>query len=262
MIKNIIKQKKLSEDGFFYFNNSFLIDEINYFRKIINDHYYESVEYYKSLSLDDFRKIAVPVREKIQKSDEFRNLQKKFLVQYKKIINSNESFLSASYVTFFPTRPEINENNFDEQLDFHRETFYAGPDKMFAKYQINVWLPIFDVSENQTIRYIPKSHKIYDENIETKHINSEVEKGSASHTLGYAYMPKKIISGVDLNSAKRFKIPKGNMVIFDGNLIHGNGVNNGDSIRFAIAFGVIKEKHYIDYSDVSFRSDLANFIKL
>ena len=73
MIENVIKQKKLSEDGFFYLNNSFLIDEINYFRKIINDHYYESVEYYKSLSLDDFRKIAVPVREKIQKSDEFRN---------------------------------------------------------------------------------------------------------------------------------------------------------------------------------------------
>lgn len=262
MNQDKLKQKKLLDDGFFYQDNSFLKDEINFFRKIIKKFYNKKKNFYLNLPLEDFRKIAIPVRNEIQKSNEFRVMQKKFLKKFKKIINSDDTFLSASYVTFFPTRPENQLVDTDEQLDFHRETFYSGKEKPFAKHQINIWLPIFNVKENQSIKYIPKSHKVRDEDIKTVHVNTKVKKGSASHTLGYAYMPKKIISGVDTNKAIRFKIPEDHMVVFDGNLIHGNGINNGDTIRFAIAFGVIKEKFYIDYSDVSFRSNLPYFIRL
>ena len=262
MNKYRIKQKKLLTDGYFYQNNSFIKDEITYFKRIIKKYYHKNLEFYMSQTLEDFRKIAIPARNEIQNSIQFRNMQKKFLIKFKKIINSEDNFLSASYVTFFPTRPKSILDDTDEQLDFHRETFYSGKDKPFAKHQINIWLPIFNVSNNQSIKYIPKSHKVRDEDIKTIHIDTKVKKSSASHLLGYAYMPKKIISGVDVNKAQRFKVPKNNMVVFDGNLIHGNGVNEGNNIRFAIAFGIIKEKFYIDYSDVSFRSKLPYFIKL
>ena len=161
----------------------------------------------------------------------------------------------------FPTRPKSILDDTDEQLDFHRETFYSGKDKPFVKHQINIWLPIFNVSNNQSIKYIPKSHKVRDEDIKTIHIDTKVKK--AQHRIYWGmHICRKNISGVDVNKAQRFKVPKNNMVVFDGNLIHGNGVNEGNNIRFAIAFGIIKEKFYIDYSDVSFRSKLPYFIKL
>ena len=46
-----------------------------------------------------------------------------------------------------------------------------------------------------------------------------------------------------MHKAKRFKVPKNNFLIFDGNLIHGSGTNEGKNIRFAIVFGIIEKEN-------------------
>ena len=149
-------------------------------------------------------------------------------------------------------------------MDLHREAFYAGKDKKFIKKQINVWVPIFNLENNQTIKYIPKSHKISDKKFKFKNVAvKSVKKNSPSHHLGYLHTTKKIVGGVNLKKAKRFCMPKNNCLFFDSNLIHGSGSNISKKMRYVIAFGIIEKKKYLKYKKKqikSFRSNTEYFL--
>ena len=63
-----------------------------------------------------------------------------------------------------------------EQVDFHRETTYGGPKKPYHAHQYNIWIPIFDVKENQNLNFIEKSHLIDDDKIILKNVGKKMEK--------------------------------------------------------------------------------------
>ena len=90
--------------------------------------------------------------------------------------------------------------------------------KKFIKSSVNVWVPIMNVSKLNSLKYIPKSHKIRDNKIkrEKKYTLSKnkIKKLSPEHKLGYVYAPKKIISGVNLNKEKTFNFKKINLFLF------------------------------------------------
>ena len=53
------------------------------------------------------------------------------------------------------------------------------------------------------------------------------------------YAPKKILSGVNLKKQKKFKIKNGEFTAFSALLVHGNGENTTNKIRYAFGFGII-----------------------
>jgi hypothetical protein len=184
------------------------------------------------------------------------NFEKKFFLKVLGI----KSFKDLCVTSFFHLRAvnKISKNKNKNFLGFHRETFYS--DHSYTKHQINVSVPILNYNKMNSMKLVTSSHKIPDSKIKTIRLDSSisgVEKGSAKHKLGIPYNPKKIISGVNLSKAKRVDVKVGNLLIFSAMLIHGNGSNNLNKIRYSIDFGLIKKKfiknkkikeHHISYS--------------
>ena len=251
----------LKTKGYLYHDKSLIKQENLYFQKVIKKYFSKNINYYNSLSKNKFRQIALEARDEIQYSNEIVRAKKKVIKLFQKIFNTKSEFLASSYFAFFPTRNLVTKK--DEQLDFHRETTYGGEKKPYHAFQYNIWIPVFDVEKNQNLNFVEKSHLIKDEDIKLKNYGKKKKKKTASHTLGYAYWPKKIVGGVPLHKAKRFKVPKNNFLIFDGNLIHGSGTNEGKNIRFAIVFGIIAKEKFKDPfgKSYTFRSGQPTFAK-
>ena len=89
---------------------------------------------------------------------------------YKKILNVKN--LSELMITsFFHLRAVKKQNKKKIKfLGFHRETFYSDFD--YTKHQINVTFPIMGYSKENSMKIIEESHKIPDEKIKTKKLNS------------------------------------------------------------------------------------------
>lgn len=125
-----------------------------------------------------------------------------------------------------------------EYVDFHRESFF-NPDMAHAR---NVWIPIRDVTEDNTICFVPESQNIADGDIETARNDMDsatVKRFSSGHKIGLLYAPVRIVSGVDFTDIRPMLVPQGQMAIFDGNLVHGAGANHTDKIRFSLDFRII-----------------------
>jgi ectoine hydroxylase-related dioxygenase (phytanoyl-CoA dioxygenase family) len=150
----------------------------------------------------------------------------------------DKKFLIQSNLYFRASRPVINT---EESIGWHRESFY-GPNMEFSA---NVWTPIKNVTERNTLQFIPNSHLIKDVDIITQQtISTKTAKGSLRNDIGFLYSPKEIISGVDLTNNQPMVVPAGSSSIFKSALIHGAGNNNGSKIRFSVDFRIISAKHY------------------
>ena len=100
-----------------------------------------------------------------------------------------EEFLIQSNLYLRATRPQ--DNITEEAIGWHRESFY-GPN---MEDSINVWTPILNVSEFNTLRYIPGSQQIPDNQIILNSKVSELtKKGSDRNKVGLL-RSKEIISG-------------------------------------------------------------------
>jgi hypothetical protein len=150
--------------------------------------------------------------------------------------NDNNQISSVSELTS-PLLPITNNDN----IGMHRESFYNRD--LYVKHQVNVTVPIMNYSKKNSMKVVCKSHKIPDSKIKTKKISSKesgVKKKSLKHRLGSPYNPKKILSGVNLNSAKRLNIYPGKFCMFSAYLIHGGGTNPTKNIRLSLDFALIK----------------------
>ena len=167
--------------------NENIIDDI---KKIIEQFFNKELSYYVSLSKDDFQSIAVKCQNEINDLD----IQKKFYISEKYIYDNlfpNEELLFESIVFLRAVRPYQSTSNF-EHPDMHRETFYS--DQSHTPFVLNLWIPIKNVNEDNTLQYIPKSHKIPDDEIKTTVDNNwpgKVDKFSNGHKLGFFWKPKK-----------------------------------------------------------------------
>lgn len=132
------------------------------------------------------------------------------------------------------TRPI--SSGIQEAIGWHRESFY-GPNMQHA---VNVWIPILNVTPENSLRYIPQSHLIPDENIEiVQKENPNVPRFSDGHKIGLLYAPKTIVRGVDFDRACPLIVPVGAAAIFASSLIHGAATNTTQDIRFSADFRVI-----------------------
>ena len=149
-----------------------------------------------------------------------------------KVLIQNNIYLRASR----PLSHPIEEN-----IGWHREPFY-GPN---LEKSVNIWTPVRGVEPENTLRYIPESHKIPCDKISTKNISSPSTKQySVGHKLGFNYSPKIIVAGVNLSSAMPMIVPENTSAIFPGMLIHGAAENNTARIRFSVDYQVIRKRDY------------------
>ncbi len=222
-------------------NNKNIIDDV---KIIINNFFSKDINYYNSLSKEEFQKIAVECQNEVNKLE----VQKKFYLSERNVFDElffNEDLLHESVVFLRAVRPSKNSKNI-EHPDMHRETFYS--DHSHTPYVLNLWIPIKDVNSKNTLKYVPKSHLIADENIKTeidKDWPGTVKKHSNGHKLGFFWMPKKIIEGVDLKSTTNMEFSNYEYALFSSMLIHGGAENNSDKIRFAIGFGLVPSNKLI-----------------
>ena len=230
-------------------------------RDIVKSIYVETDEHYTKISYDEFYLLNIKTLEKIKKSINIKKFQQKCVNLMKKNYQlvKNLNFLLLSLLI---TRPSKNKADIDEAefVGLHRENFYGDP--KYMNYQINLWFPIFDINKLQNFKFIEGSENIPDEKIKfIKKRNLYVKKHSNSHKCGINYAPKKIISGVPLSKAKRFNIPKNSFLVFNSNLVHGDGKNLTNKIRFAFGFGVVGQKHFKKIKiPINFRSGKPHYI--
>lgn len=235
-------------------NNTSIIDDCI---KIIKKNFNKSVNYYFNLSTEDFRKIVLKCQKKLNKEKiNIKIINSEFKI-LKKIISPE--LMIQSFVYLRATRPHQKKFK-QEQIDFHRETFYSNFN--YTKFQHNIWLPILNVNINNTLNYIPKSHKISNKKIKIKKLsfNNDVKKFSAGHKIGLLYSPKKIVAGINLSKKKKFDVPKSNYVLFSANLIHGGAKNDTNKIRFSLDFGILPQNK-INKTKISFSSGKSQYIK-
>jgi len=148
-------------------------------------------------------------------------------------------FLVQSNLYLRASRPGMPRHY--ENIDWHRESFY-GPN---LEKSVNVWTPIQGVTPKNSLRYIPRSHAIPDDQIITYNEGCSVTpRYSTGHKLGFNYDPKVIESGVDLENAQTLMVPEKSSAIFSGNLIHGAATNLDSKIRFSVDFQVIRKADY------------------
>lgn len=214
-------------------------------KKIVKKHFPKSTEYYCNMDTERFRKIALKCQKELSKKkiqEKFFNSEKKFL---KKLCQNDEIWFES--VIFLRVVRPMSISKTKEELDFHRETFYNP--YQYAGKSINLWFPILNVNENNTLKYIPGSHLISDDKIirrrvsmTKKRMKSNLTKRfSAGHKLGFIYHPMKIVKGVNIKKQKKMIIPDNHYSVFSSSLVHGNGTNYTKKIRFAMGFGLIKK---------------------
>ena len=145
--------------------------------------------------------------------------------------------MSAQRITYLrAVRPAVHVG--EDNVGFHRESFFS-PDLARA---FNIWVPLRGVTPENALQYVPESQTIPDRDIATVNLgeaNSRVARFSAGHRVGMLYDEKRIVGGVDLSRTVRLVVPLGSYALFDANLIHGAGVNQGVDIRFSLDFRVI-----------------------
>ena len=132
-------------------------------------------------------------------------------------------------------RPNLNGQ---ESPDWHRESFYGCPRNV-----VNVWMPLLNCTEKNSMRYIPGSEEIADERMVIEQtVDASVPRHSNGHKIGLLYAPKKIVGGIDFSLAKPLLVPEGMVVMFPGELIHGAAQNKSDSIRCSIDFRILPKR--------------------
>ena len=211
---------------------------INDIKINIQNIFAKKTSYYSNLDVDVYRKLVKDAQEILNK----KNFCRKIVENIKKDIQTfieEEKFYIQTNLYLRASRPFVQSNS--ENIDWHRESFYGAN----MEQSVNIWTPIMNVNESNTLRYIISSQKIREQEIEIQQIDDPfTKKGSYGHTLGFQYSPKKIISGVDLNNDAPMNVPNYHSSIFPGNLIHGAAKNNSNKIRFSIDFRILPLRYY------------------
>lgn len=258
-------KKKYVEHGYAYLDNKSIMPHLLEIRKIINHYYPENIEHYVEEDYKVYHKRNVKVLNNIYKKIDVKSFKAKAAKEIAKNIGIKNDFLTSSFISYLATRPSNKGGKIHadhEYVDFHRENFYT--DQEYANQQINVWVPLFDINLRQNFKFVPNSHLIDDEKIITRREqNKFIKKHSDAHMCGLNYAPKRIVSGVNLNNARRFNVPKNKFLILNANLIHGGGKNLSNKIRFAISFSIIEKKYFQNIKiPINFRSKKPHFVSL
>lgn len=213
-----------------YLSDDALLQEL---RALVGFFFPRTTREYVDMAPEAFRAIVLRAQEELNARDFARRLARDRRETICRILGSDRPLVQTN-AYMRATRPHVD--GVQENIGWHRESFY-GPD---MQESINFWVPIANVSAENAVRYIPDSHLIPDEDIQTtSEEDGTVERFSAGHKIGLLYRPKEIVSGVDLTASQPLVALPGEAAIFAGALIHGAAANHSDHIRFSVDFRML-----------------------
>lgn len=120
--------------------------------------------------------------------------------------------------------PHLRVSRPSRESDFigwHRDTFYGN-----SPFEMNVWIPIFDLDQGAGLRLLPGSHLIPESNVRVVEDSNEfrrsVTRGSVANQLGYLYSPKvdDLVAGLDESETVLLQPEVGEAVVFFGSCVH------------------------------------------
>jgi len=199
---------------------------------------------------DEYRALVARAQDALNNLRHAHVIARSIYPQIVELVGSQDIMVQSN-LYLRAARPKIDGQ---EAVGWHRESMYGC-----QLQALNVWMPIANVTKDNSIRYVPGSAAIPDEALELSEDDSAgVAKGSAGHKIGLLYAPKRIVGGVDFSTASTFDLAEGEVAIFPSNLIHGAAQNETDKIRFSIDFRVIAAGH-VGKQKKSFAGDGKNF---
>lgn len=229
---------------------------IHKLQNILHETFNMEEQFYNKMEVSEYREILLEAQTHLNNfgainliMDSIRDDVFSYMQSDKLLVQSN-IYLRGS-------RPINNDET--ENINWHRESFYGEN----LGHSVNIWTPLKNVSEDNTLRYVPLSHLLDDEEIITKQEESNTTKRySTGQKLGFLYAPKIIIGGVDLEKGCPMIVPLNASAIFNGNLIHGAGTNHSNKIRFSLDFRIIKSENYLIHKQkIHFSSGKSYFIE-
>lgn len=121
----------------------------------------------------------------------------------------------------------------------HRDTWYSA-----AQCQINWWIPVFDISEENTMQFFPH---YFDRPIANSSAGYNYYEWNDAHrgqhvTEYINHDPRplpKPTDEVDVNNALRVVCPAGGLLIFAGAHLHASVPNTSGRTRFSIDFRTV-----------------------
>ncbi len=202
-------------------------------KEVVGAFFGEPISHYAAMDADGYRSLVVAAQDEINRCHMPRRLAEDRREELSAILGTTDIMLQTN-LYLRATRPGITGTQ--EHIGWHRESFY-GPD-MGAS--VNFWMPIENVSADNAMRYVPESHLIPDEAIETHQEDDQsVARFSTGHRIGLLYSPKRIVRGVDFSCQRALLVTEGDVAIFSGALIHGAAENRSNELRFSVDFRLI-----------------------
>lgn len=236
---NKINSSKLRKNGYIFINKNNRINNfINFTKKIILKYQKDPKLNFNSLEIEKFEELVYQIQSEINK----KYPPKKFFEENKKIFSKIFNCKEFALQHYFYLRAvKISNKNNIKPISFHRETF-QGP--KYFKNIYNLWIPLLNCTNKNSIFYYPKSHKLkQNKDFKITQYNTNIKKGSYSHKTGNLYKARKIIFKNQKSPYRLFK--KNNLIIFSGELIHGNGTNKSKKIRFSLDVRFMKKKNML-----------------
>jgi ectoine hydroxylase-related dioxygenase (phytanoyl-CoA dioxygenase family) len=218
--------QKLKENGFVFLKfNKNIKNYVYKINKIIKPYLKEI--YSDKLKKENYAKLIFQIQTEINKEFSTEFFFKKNNQLFKKIFRNNK----FSIQHYFYLRAVKSQKKKDlGPVNFHRETF-QGPN--FYKHCFNLWIPIRDCSKKNAIQYYPYSHR-FKKNKDFNFVErwTKIKKSSFSHKTGSLYKEKLINFTKELYPKRLYK--KNHLILFSGELIHGNATNLTNKIRISL----------------------------
>jgi len=235
------------ENGFFVLKNVLPIEAISEFQNILTTQFQKLCDKY-SLTLNKgicaYNAILTSYPEEVSNIQRIicRTPEYFKLISGKKLsdafkfylsLNENDSIYYISNGIIFSSKFEnLMQRSANMLLDWHNDVYFTIPKSPF----IQMWAPLLEdaTEENGALIVARGSHK---KNILKQAVN--VEK---------PYIHRYTINPEQISEFKKESIPValGDVLIFDGRLVHASGYNNSDNLRCTM-IGVIHNPEHKEF---------------
>ena len=116
-------------------------------------------------------------------------------------------------------RPKKKSDVAKEHIDSYND---------LKNYFFTIWIPLIGFNKKYSLKIYPKTHRL-------DH-SKEVNKYNHNNSRLFK---KKYLKNF---SEKRFALKKGNVIIFNQNLIHGGAINNGNKTRISVEIRIFNKR--------------------
>lgn len=238
----LVDKNFFQENGYFVLKDALPKDDLFSFqetlKKVININLFNAFENYPNLKIrydnsnqfDEkvkiLRQIDASYISKIQRTvsrtPEFYRLTlspkiSDFLRYVLDLPEYSPIYLTSNGIIFTTPNDSENTKSTNIEIGWHKDTFYTIPRSRF----VQVWAPVFHNATDEigTLRVCPGSHK--------EGLGKQLYDPSADFNHRYS---------VDINEVNKYQpisipVNLGEILIFDGRLIHSSGKNISDKVR-------------------------------